>query len=1787
MASKESARVLLEDDPDFVRQITEGERETERQQEKYDKRQQEKREQVQRIVNEEDVGSQLTSLQSPVKQSPAKKKSGQVKSGGSKKTGSKSGVSSVASQSGWKQKKGVAAGVERSKQPLVTPVVVTISEEESQKTGQHLQELQARDKQACARLARAPAKKIKIQEPKKTKRKATSQRVASKGDTKRIEESEGASSDTGRQSKSPHTPAKRRPIFQTKPTPPQIEISSDSEESSSGDTNDESVGGDLTRELEVLRRHRQQMNLIASRPPKESRPPPEAPPRQRYERSAKRRTEAIREEHEAARLLNWPRENEYQALREKYGSRPYTEDSHLAEDEEITYNSWRKVIHEGVTCGQLHPRDVVAAMYFPAPNATYQCKARLTAAGVKEKTRAKDFTIAAFCGHITNHLDPHPVCVAGQVLATGTLCCVESGNLCDIGWADEKLSGNSYNRWRKHRYGILKRWINDGSDVVVQLMGPANLVAGAARLRLEYAIVFGLPVLETARDLWIQCLEANTKRSQHVDDRIKAVQEAALIAREQPIPPTCSVFFIATWIWSNRVPMSRWLQLTDVKKDERSTTPVGAGYQGVVDLFEKRQASMLRKQARLDKKEQRRAEREAASAANPPLKKTKVTGQEAAQSSELSMGSNMELDEPEDLQPLASLREKNVATREQQKELLREANRQRYLQPTVSPVVTSTPSKMSTSAATEAIGEMDCSEITTHSGEPEMSTQAQASASLPALSLKKESGSSDVFRHPVPPAARTRLTSVSGSDTGSAFDVFTPSSSRPSTPQGFGVFANPRAVRRVRALPGGMGRVVTSKETSYNIRRVENPFDFSDSTKNFEDVQALMAEQLDARHGGLDIPPRVLQSQVHAAWLQAEDQLRQQVAASDFAPRATPADFFTFEAPSAYVYGDNLARAVALDLPREHVPHTPDFLNRTSALHTTFGALTQMEVATKVAVNDVSVVAALVDKMEQTIDFLGQHARAASKVREYISNLKLIVSDSIDKLAKTSCYNALMAQYNKRYSLLEGAHRDVKRAVLAKPYGEAKDALGGEELPTPVKSYRREQAQQPQFSSSLIAAMGSSTQASAPAEELSQIGGPLAGAPPSTSHGKDVQLTVDSAAELAGLRAVQQERDSTLHESASGSSPFVTVEDAEVRSALSGSLHTSQLSVAGSIADSKKLLETVTQPFSFFGTARATSSQASLEQKWSPQTKQMLDSITSAVMTDEAGGGTSLTIVEGDTALKGAAIRTLEFKEPPKSLMPARAVSKSTGEELPRAGVLTQTEEPLPAVSDEDSDDGNDLQQLEANAGLTRTEVAEDTEKVDTTFDDSMKEVEKSGDTTVVEVDDAEESREEDMDVEEQAAGDVQPTASFDLRLEMQADSTKHVAEQLATVVRDLETPEGVRELRRMSTELTSTVQQPAETKLKQTEQQVAAHLSIEGESSDIMTSTARLQVEKSGKVAEDTFASPADAQTDDSTTELRGSESRASDVILDIHGTCDEFDSEVEEEKIETAEQLGEPVEVVRDDRPVEPQATSQSVTPAALRPATSATSVLTTVPVDSLKEVTVSVQEDERRVEFTKPLETMTVWELIAAWNAEKNPTREFVCKLLVNLTDPTSDFASFLHNEGRRIAEYDFAREVAAQRPGAVIKEEPYDKGTYYTPEQRRARQKARAQQYAPPKPDELIDVEELEEGEVESRPTSATTFMEQEAASKGDVDLRVEQARAAKLQQQQQLQSQQPHPHGQQQQQVQSQQFLRHPRLPIHQQQQQQWRSPPRQQQRPHLQQEVRPSARPQKHSQKKK
>ena len=221
-----------------------------------------------------------------------------------------------------------------------------------------------------------------------------------------------------------------------------------------------------------------------------------------------------------------------------------TRESRLEPTEMLNLNSWRRALSDDLPCGMIHPRDAVALSYFPAPNATFRCKAREPG----EKTKNRDFTVAALCGHITLLNDPHPLCVAGQVLATGTLCCVDNSTVCDIGWADDKVNGNAYDRWRKNRYSTLRRWMNEGSDVTTNMLGPSEIVAASPRLRLEFAIAFGMNVLEEARNLWISALEENGERSEEVDKKCSKARESALLAVGMPVPPTASCWTIATWL---------------------------------------------------------------------------------------------------------------------------------------------------------------------------------------------------------------------------------------------------------------------------------------------------------------------------------------------------------------------------------------------------------------------------------------------------------------------------------------------------------------------------------------------------------------------------------------------------------------------------------------------------------------------------------------------------------------------------------------------------------------------------------------------------------------------------------------------------------------------------------------------------------------------------------------------------------------------------------------------------------------------------------------------------------------------------------------------------------------------------------------------------------------------------------------------------------------------------------------------------------------------------------------
>ena len=223
--------------------------------------------------------------------------------------------------------------------------------------------------------------------------------------------------------------------------------------------------------------------MIANRRVEDKRAPLLEPPRGTYERAAKARLDMTISEQEVSKYSNAPREKEYRALRKKYGERPVTRESRLEPETILNLTSWRRALTEDLPCGMIHPRDAVALLYFPAPNATFRCKARESG----EKTKNRDFTVAALCGHITLLNDPHPLCVAGQVLATGTLCCVDNSTVCDIGWADDKVNGNAYERWRKNRYSTLRRWMNEGSDVTTNMLGPTLNVVTRPRSPLDQA----------------------------------------------------------------------------------------------------------------------------------------------------------------------------------------------------------------------------------------------------------------------------------------------------------------------------------------------------------------------------------------------------------------------------------------------------------------------------------------------------------------------------------------------------------------------------------------------------------------------------------------------------------------------------------------------------------------------------------------------------------------------------------------------------------------------------------------------------------------------------------------------------------------------------------------------------------------------------------------------------------------------------------------------------------------------------------------------------------------------------------------------------------------------------------------------------------------------------------------------------------------------------------------------------------------------------------------------------
>ena len=113
--------------------------------------------------------------------------------------------------------------------------------------------------------------------------------------------------------------------------------------------------------------------------------------------------------------------------------------------------------------------DVTAMLHSPLENVT------LTLANRK-------ITVATGCMHVTHLGDPHCICVTGQFMAEGELCCCTKKTLCPVGDAAMKADSSGYERWVKPRSQFVSRVKHKGGEAFIETLG-TGMITGRLRLR--------------------------------------------------------------------------------------------------------------------------------------------------------------------------------------------------------------------------------------------------------------------------------------------------------------------------------------------------------------------------------------------------------------------------------------------------------------------------------------------------------------------------------------------------------------------------------------------------------------------------------------------------------------------------------------------------------------------------------------------------------------------------------------------------------------------------------------------------------------------------------------------------------------------------------------------------------------------------------------------------------------------------------------------------------------------------------------------------------------------------------------------------------------------------------------------------------------------------------------------------------------------------------------------------------------------------------------------------------
>ena len=630
--------------------------------------------------------------------------------------------------------------------------------------------------------------------------------------------------------------------------------------------------------------------------------------------------------------------------------------------------AWRTAISDDWDCLSMSANDVTAMILGPLRNVTLNLANR-------------NITIAAGCMHVTHYGDPHNICVTGQFMAKGELCCCTKKIMCKVGKAALTADPSGYERWVKPRSQFVNRVKHKGGEAFIETLGP-GIITGSLRLRAYYLEKFDNPAFKKVTER-IEKVLAEKEGGEHVEVLKPTVAGMAKNDRKLAAPHSTVTKKHTPWFWTASVPEKNWKKLEGARTVSGNTAQVTVVSDEDMDTEEVPDPGDDH-DALHEVQEEAKQEEEGASGDEDlevnRKKKRKVV--------------------PEPVTPAKS--DVSASSRKSRKSgRIGEKSKAAY----------QIRIKLKDSAQLPALDEMlarqqqffgdepDAEEVENLSlgslGRVQEEPQQRAAASAASASFSRLLGSSSdsltsetVSRNLFSPEG----TDASGSKSAPKCPLNLSTSGRGATPQ----FVNPNAVKaqpRERREQRNTCRVKTSTSESYSGGTPTTGLMPSSDSEMFALIESTLAMPLSALEDGSEIAPSTLHPTIDECLQAAERAVQRKLSrATVELPVHLGVGVFKFQVTTAHLHEGNTYASKPTPVPKSHIPGTPDYLESESKLHTTYGAVTTQEHASRVAVNDLSLLLHLVEHQQRIIDTLEANTNMSDDVTDVISNSRCLTS---------------------------------------------------------------------------------------------------------------------------------------------------------------------------------------------------------------------------------------------------------------------------------------------------------------------------------------------------------------------------------------------------------------------------------------------------------------------------------------------------------------------------------------------------------------------------------------------------------------------------------------------------------------------------------------------------------------------------------------------------------------------------------------------------------------------------